>query len=59
MSNLMEYNVLNNAKVVRDEISQGKNLKLMNRKCTYYGTSGLKFTKKLLNCVGDIDHDVR
>ena len=27
LSNLMEYNVLNNAKVVRDEISQGKNLK--------------------------------
>ena len=55
----MEYNVLNNAKVVRDEISQGKNLKLMNRKCTYYGTSSLKFTKKLLNCVGDIDQDVQ
>ena len=25
LSNLMEYNVLNNAKVVRDEISQGTN----------------------------------
>ena len=33
LSNLMEYNVLNNAKVVRDEISQGKNFEKINRKC--------------------------
>ena len=32
LSNLMEYNVLNNAKIVRDEISQGANFQKTNRK---------------------------
>ena len=44
LSNLMEYNVLNNAKVVRDEISQGTNF----QKILTGSTTGSTSDRKLL-----------
>ena len=43
LSNLMEYNVLNNAKIVRDEISQGANFQKIRTGSTTGSTSHRKF----------------